>query len=196
MGVSVNFGMLHVALKEWAITCDLLLEGSLALLLRKGGIHEDKGPGRFELEHDRFALFPSWAHQKPEMVKDPLRGRVQVLQEPATITLAAWAHATDVWRVPDRTRLEQLDDLHCWTAAHLDMRFSYKPQNPLYLVAVRTYRLDRAKTVKNHAQYAGCKSWVPLRTGDEVDDAGSPVRTDAQHAAIVQRVTATFQPTA
>src|SRR5690606_840280 len=54
--------MLTVALKEWAVVCDLLLEGKCSLLLRKGGVHEDRGPGRFELEHERFTLYPAWEH--------------------------------------------------------------------------------------------------------------------------------------
>jgi hypothetical protein len=55
--------MIGVGLKEWAIVCDLLLEGKLAIMLRKGGIHESGGPGVFELEYPRCALFRSWAHQ-------------------------------------------------------------------------------------------------------------------------------------
>ena len=52
--------MLRIALKEWAVICDLLLAGEQAILLRKGGVHEGTGPGQFRLEHDRFALFPAW----------------------------------------------------------------------------------------------------------------------------------------
>ena len=45
--------MLDIALKEWAVVCNLLLEGRLAVLLRKGGIAETGGAGVFELEHTR-----------------------------------------------------------------------------------------------------------------------------------------------
>ena len=41
--------MLNVALKEWAIICDRLVAGDQAILLRKGGIDEADGPGRFRL---------------------------------------------------------------------------------------------------------------------------------------------------
>lgn len=183
--------MLDTALKEWAIVCDLLLEGRLALLLRKGGIHEDKGPGVFELEYPRFGLFPSWAHQKPLMIKEPVRDRVQVLDEPDEITFHGIGEAAKIWRITDRAAFETLDHLHCWTRPHIDMRFNYKPENPLYLIAVHASRLRTPKTVKNHAQYTGCKSWVPLRAGDEIDDAGAaPVLTDAQFEAIVSEVDA------
>jgi hypothetical protein len=182
--------MLDVALKEWAVVCDLLLEGRLALLLRKGGIHESGGPGVFELEHRRFLLFPSWLHQKPEMIKPEFRGRVQVYgQEPADLTFQAVGEVVRIWRVPSRAALNALDDSHCWTAEHLDMRWNYRPENPLYLVAVRVYRLATPKMVKNTQAYGGCKSWVPLAPADAVDDAGArPVLDEGEFAAIVVHV--------
>ena len=38
--------MLDLALKEWAVICDLLATGRQTLVLRKGGIAEEQGPGR------------------------------------------------------------------------------------------------------------------------------------------------------
>lgn len=181
--------MLHVALKEWSVVCDLLMEGRLAILLRKGGIHEDRGPGEFRLEHDRFALFPSWAHQKPEMIKPPFRDRVRVMQEPAEIPIGAMAAVGKIWQVPGRTAFDKLDDLHCWTRQQVDMRFDYKPDHPLYLVAVRCYPLAEPKNIPNHWSYGGCKSWVPLQERDVIDDAGArPVIGDEAFAAIIRRV--------
>lgn len=185
--------MIDVALKEWSIVCDLLVEGELALLLRKGGIHEDEGPGEFRLRHDRFALFPAWEHQKPEMIKPPLRDRVRVLEEPAEVTIRGWAEVGRIWQVPSRPALEQLDDLHCWTPAHLDMRFNYKPDHPLYLVAVRAHRLPELKTVVNDWSYGGCKSWVPLKEHDAIDEAASePAMSDEAFERITRRVERTF----
>ncbi|MEL7089128.1 MAG: DUF1802 family protein [Planctomycetota bacterium] len=65
--------MIDIALKEWACVCDLLLEGKTCLLLRKGGVHEYDGPGRFKLEYDRFALFPAWEHENLDWIKPGLR---------------------------------------------------------------------------------------------------------------------------
>ena len=185
-----TFFMIDIGLKEWATVCELLAEGRLALLIRKGGIHESGGPGVFGLEHPRFLLFPSWLHQKPEMIKESERSRVTVFgAEPSQITFHAVGEAAKIWRLRDRASFDLLDDLHCWTAAQIDMRFSYKPQNPLYLLAVRVSRLAAPRTVANHAEYAGCKSWVPLRPSDSVDDAGaSPVLSDGAFGAIVERV--------
>lgn len=183
--------MLDIALKEWAVVCDLLLEGRLAVLLRKGGIAETGGAGVFELEHSRFVLFPSWAHQKPEMVKAPLHGRVEMLDEPAKVTFCGIGETTNIWRVTSREAFDTLDDLHCWSGQYVDMRFEYKPDRPLYLIAVRAYGLAQPKTIDYHAAYAGCRSWVPLRPGDEVDDAGAqPAIDDATFDAMLERIDA------
>ncbi len=181
--------MIDIGLKEWAIVCDLLLEGSLAILLRKGGIHELGGPGVFELEHPRFVLFPSWAHQRPEMIKEAIRPRVQVLAEPAEVPLPGVGHAAKIWQIPGREAFDTLEDLHPWTAAQVDMRFNYKPQNPIYVMAVRAWRLPETKVVTNYPEYAGCKSWVPFRPEDEVDDSRLiPAMSDEAFGRIVQRV--------
>jgi hypothetical protein len=182
--------MLDTALKEWSIVCDLLLTGELALLLRKGGIHETGGPGVFELEHPRFLLYPSYVHQKPEMIKPVLRDRVNVLdQEPSEVTFTGLGEAARIWNVPSREAFDQLDDLHCWSPAQIDMRFDYKPQRPLYLMAVRAYKLAQPHTVENHADYSGCRSWVALRPEDAVCDAKvMPVIDNQSFAAIVDRI--------
>ena len=69
---------------------------------------------------------------------------------------------TDIVQLKSRGQMEALESEHVWTAPLLDMRFNYKPQNPLYLMLVRTYRLAEPREVENTPAYAGCKSWVPL----------------------------------
>ncbi len=186
--------MLDTALKEWSIVCDLLLAGELALLLRKGGIHESGGPGVFEVEYPRFLLYPSYVHQKPAMLKPAYRERVELLEsEPDEATFRGLGESAKVWRVPSRAAFDRLDNLHCWSPAQIDMRFDYKPDRPLYLMAVRAYELAQPRTVNNHAEYAGCKSWVALRPGDVADDEGAmPVIADADFDAILKRVDQVF----
>jgi len=181
--------MLNTALKEWSVVCDLLLQGKLVFLLRKGGIHESAGPGIFELDSSRFLLFPSWAHQKPQMIKTQFRSQVQVMNEPDQITFHGLGEAAGIWPVHDRNAIDNLDDLHPWTPGQIDMRFSYKPQHPLYLVAIRAYRLRAPKQVNNHGKYAGCRSWVTLRPGDEVDDTHlQPALDDPQFDHLIKRI--------
>jgi len=180
---------LDTALKEWAGVCDRLTRGEQAILLRKGGIHESGGPGVFELEHPRFLLFPAWTHQKPDMVKPDFADAMRPMQEPAEVTLRAVASPASIYRVPSRASLEPLDALHPWNEAYLDMRWNYKPERPLWLVVLRVARLPEAVAIANDPEYAGCRSWVPLKPGDAVDvsDAES-VLSDAALEMVKARV--------
>ena len=58
----------RMALKEWAVTVEALDKGGQILLLRKGGIREE---GRdFRVLHPEFLLYPSYEHQKKELLKE------------------------------------------------------------------------------------------------------------------------------
>ena len=56
-----------IAFKEWAVTVRALAEGEQLLTLRKGGIREPEK--HFELEHDRFFLYPTFDHQRNDLVR-------------------------------------------------------------------------------------------------------------------------------
>src|SRR5256885_1517560 len=161
---------LNVALKEWASVCSALEEGRQIILLRKGGILE--AIGGFELEHPQFFLFPTYLHQNAQMLKEPERKRLVALkEEPAQIVLSSAATVTDIIRLRDRGQMDRLDQEHIWTSPLIDMRFNYRPQNPLYLLLLRVYRLAEPITIQNTPEYAGCKSWVPLTK--QFDAAGA-----------------------
>jgi hypothetical protein len=174
---------LNVALKEWASVCNALEEGRQIILLRKGGILE--AIGGFELENPQFFLFPTYLHQNAQMLKQEERGRlVQMSAEPAEISISSAASVTDIIRLKDRGQMNRLESEHIWTPPLVDMRFNYRPANPLYLLLVRTYLLERPITIQNTPQYAGCKSWVPLtevlstaRATPAVDEASYATRT-------------------
>ncbi len=182
--------VIDIALKEWAVVCDLMLSGELCLLLRKGGIHESGGPGVFELECPRFVLFPSHEHQRAEMLKPSYRDRIRPLQgEFDLIRIQAIAEAARVWQVPSRRTFDCLEDLHCWSSKQIDMRFNYKPERPLYLIAVRVFRLEQPVSVPLRPEYAGCRSWVALHPEDVVDDDGAvPVLDDSAFESVIARV--------
>ncbi len=181
--------VLDLALKEWAAVCDLLVDGRCAFVLRKGGVHEDGGPGRFKLAHDRFALFPAWEHQRLDWIKPGwARGAVEYDREPQTLDLRGWAEVARIWAVPSREAFDRLDDLHPWLPPQIDMRFNYKPDRPLYVLLLRAYQLETPKTVAMNKDYWGCKSWVPLVEGDCVEAVGRPAMDDAAFAAVGDRV--------
>jgi hypothetical protein len=171
---------LNVALKEWASVCASLGDGRQIILLRKGGIYESAG--EFEIEHRRFLLFPTYLHQNAEMLKAGEHAALNAIKaEPARIAISLAGEITDIIPMANRRMMDALDDKHIWTSKLIDMRFNYRPENPLYLLLVRAYRLGNAVTIDNTPAFAGCKSWVPLDRTVVTRDA-KPVLDDAGYA--------------
>ena len=181
---------LDIAMKEWAAVAAALAAGRQIVLLRKGGILEQSQRNRFAITHDRFVIFPTYLHQtreqlKPEVPFEPAAA------EPDHVRLSTAAVVSDIIKVHDRPQVDRLDDLHVWTPALIDMRFHYKPQNPLYLVLVRAYRLAAEVTLANTPAFAGCKSWVPLGRPIDVTNATAALDDaayEAQRQAVLQRL--------
>lgn len=171
---------LSIALKEWAAVCRALQAGRQIILFRKGGIHE--AAGEFELDHSQFLLFPSYLHQKLDMIKPADRlGSEEKSSEPAQITISAAATVSDILRVDHRSQLDALSAEHIWLPALIDIRWNYRPENPFYLLLLRVYKLAKPATIPNSLVYAGCKSWVPLE--EKIDTrACAPVLSDEQYS--------------
>jgi len=167
----------NVALKEWALVCDLLVAGEQVALLRKGGIHEPHR-GAFALEHDAFLLYPNAEHQSPEQVQACFHDRLaanspvpheNASREHAQVIIPGYCRVTDVLALSDEAQVRALGAHTCWTRAFFDMRLSYKPERPLHVVLVRAYRFPNPLRLPYRKNYAGCRSWVPLET-----DVGAP----------------------
>ena len=60
-----------IAFKEWAVTVRALAEGEQLVTLRKGGIREPNK--HFEVEHERFFLYPTFDHQRTDLVRESHR---------------------------------------------------------------------------------------------------------------------------
>jgi len=171
-------GPIQVALKEWNVLCRALEAGEQIFLLRKGGISESIGG--FEIEHRQFLFFPTFLHQNPAMLKPKRREPIQPQEaEPETVEIRCAAEITDIVAVKDRAQIGRLDDHHIWSPALIDMRFSYKPQNPLYLLIVRAYRLPQPLTILNTPAFAGCKSWVPLDSSIDIRGVTPAIDSEA-----------------
>jgi hypothetical protein len=176
-----------VALKEWAVVCDLLLEGEQVVLVRKGGIHEPRRG--FAIEHDAFLLYPNVEHQKAAQLRPDLRPRLEraplAPRELGEVTLPGYCQVTDVLQIPDAAGAAALRPLTCWTPDFFDQRLSYKPERPLFAVVVRAHRFRTAAAVPYHRLYAGCRSWVPLREAvpRDVLDGAAPALDGAAFAA-------------
>jgi hypothetical protein len=169
---------LQVALKEWSTVCRAFETGRQMLLLRKGGISESAG--EFQVEHREFLLFPTFLHQNLNMLKPTDQGDYTPHdEEPGEVAISCAGVVADIIQLKSREQMNKIDDEHIWTAPLLDMRFNYRPDNPLYLLLIRAYRLHAPVTIANTPAYAGCKSWVPLELPIEIGDA-LPVMDDVK----------------
>ena len=185
---------LSVALKEWAVVCRALEAGTQMILLRKGGIVE--AIGGFELEHSKFLLFPTYLHQNMAMLKpDAQAGITPATTEPEQITIQSAAEVTDIVRLSNRAQMDALDSEHIWAPPLIDMRFNYRPKNPLYLLIVRAYRLASPVTIQNTPDYAGCKSWVPLAHSIACNDV-KPVIEESRFLERRERIHASIDSSA
>ncbi len=170
---------LQIGLKEWAAVCRALEQGRQTFLLRKGGICEEAG--EFAVENREFLLFPTYLHQNLKMLKPSDHAGFEPRgAEPDQVEIAAAGVVTDIIPLKSRAQVDAIDDEHVWTPPLIDMRFNYRPENPLYLLLVRAYRLQRPASLPNTPAYAGCKSWVPLDQPVALGNA-TPVLDDVKY---------------
>ncbi len=186
--------VLSHGLQEWAVCCRALGDGRITLVVRKGGIHE-RGGGLFALEHQRFALMPTYLHQEEARVLPAYGGdswsATQTDPQPGSITIGLWAEAAQIWKVSTLARVQALGDDLMWNDEELARRFAYRDQPWLYVVALRIYRLPAAVVIADHPSYAGCRSWIPLK--QPLPTTGSvPVLDGATHAARLARIERTL----
>jgi hypothetical protein len=162
-----------VALKEWALVCDMLLSGRMTVLFRKGGINE-KG---FWVEADKFLLFPTYFHQNRDKVRPEFRAEFDLALASAppegTLRVPALARVVEAIPVARNEGVYELEDLHPYTREQIDLRLEFRPKKPLVLLAVEVVRLRAPVDVPVLERYAGCSSWVPLEIG--AYEIGEPV---------------------
>jgi hypothetical protein len=188
--------MLTIAFKEWAVICRALADGRQSLILRKGGIAEDGG--QFRPEHNRFWLYPTFAHEKPDGIKPEaaeLFGAAEADRPPAgVLRLTHYAEVHGVYYIKQLFGALLLDDLHIWSEATVQQRFEYRSPG-LYVLPVRIYRAAKAVEIPETPAYAGCRTWVELDRG--LATAGeTPVVTDRVFEDLLDTLDRRLTPTA
>lgn len=181
---------IKTALKEWSVAVDALAAGDTIVLLRKGGIKERKG--RFVAQAERAVLFPTFEHQKPDLLKPKYReGVVPVSSSwhPETIELKAWAEVSDIFLTQDEAKVAALSKFHIWQPQLAEERLKWKPQQPLYVMALRVYQLPQPVAIPWSQRYRGCRSWVELEEALVVDDGLSAI-ADADYKTRVAEIAA------
>jgi hypothetical protein len=152
-----------IAFKEWAVTVRALAEGEQLVTLRKGGIREEHK--HFELEHDRFFLYPTFEHQRNDVVRashqPELRRALEEgvwpdteppahaltrdggIAQPDRVRVRAWAEVANHWTITDPRIVDALSPYYVWTTDYAEKRLSWKRSHPLHVLLLRTYRIPR-----------------------------------------------------
>ena len=174
------------ALKEWAIAVDALTAGETIVLLRKGGIRERK----FQVQADRVWLYPTYEHQKPDLLKAEYAKSVKTVESrwhPTTVEIKSYAEITDALSIDREDRVQALLPYHVWNERAIEERLKWKPQQPLIVLLLRVYSLARPHIVAYNDLYGGCKSWISLI--EPISTAKlHPVITDENYDRLVREI--------
>ena len=178
--------MLTKALKEWAVAVDALTAGDTIVLLRKGGIKEKK----FQIESDRIWLYPTYEHQKPDLLKPEYSSKVITVASgwhPQTVEIKSYAEITDVISIFDRQQVEALLPYHVWNEPMISDRLKWKPQQPLMVLLLRVYRLASPQSISFDSAYGGCKSWIELLEPISTASASAAI-ADSEYQSLVAEI--------
>ena len=194
------------AFKEWAVTVRALAEGEQLLTLRKGGVREDGK--HFELKHDRFFLYPTFDHQRNDLVRDshlpelkraleegvwpdgdpPAHALTQDggIPQPDRVRVRAWAEVAGHFTVTDPRTVADLSPFYVWTTDYAEKRLAWKRHHPLHVLLLRTYRIPRPVTVRVRDEFHGCRSWLDITR--DLPFEGTPVLSDDEFGRVAETI--------
>ena len=196
-----------IAFKEWAVTVRALAEGEQLLTLRKGGIRESRK--HFRIDHDRFFLYPTFDHQRDDLVREshlpelqraleegvwadgepPIDAlSVDGLPQPDRVRIRAWAEVAGHFTITDQRCVDALSPFYVWTTDYAQKRLAWKRRHPLHVVLLRTYRIPRPVTVRVRDEYGGCRSWLELQR--DLPFEGTPVLADEEFERATEEIAA------
>lgn len=173
------------AFKEWASVIRAMEVGAQTLLLRKGGISEDNG--LFRIDRRQFLLFPTFEHQETRLLQPAWTSLVpetiRSQDSRGRIAITSFATVEGVFVAPGIASVQPLKDLYIWNDRYVEGRFKFQPQQPLYILLLRVYRLPEAALVDFRSEYGGCRSWVELDTAISLEGA-VPAIEESRFASI------------
>ncbi len=179
---------MRAAFKEWAIVVDALGQGGQIIILRKGGISE--GRGGFQMEHQRFLLFPTLFHQQRESVIATAQARYDSIAPnfppKDKLRLEYFAEVVQVKQLHSLAEANGLHGQHIWRDEVIAERFDWGKSKSIYALAVRVYKLPQLVELPLVSAYEGCKSWIQVEHEVHTDGA-TPVLDDITFDARLTR---------
>ncbi len=186
--LSTNSKQLDRALKEWAVAVEALEAGETIMLLRKGGIRETGK--NFSIQHTQVWLYPTYEHQKPDLLKPEYADKVTVVESgwhPQNVRIGSLANITQILPLQNPDRVNLLQPYHIWNEQMISDRLKWKPHQPLSILLLRVYKLDRPILIPYHSSYGGCKSWIDLQKSIALEGL-EPVLADDVYSEKVKQI--------
>jgi hypothetical protein len=187
----------NYAFKEWDIAIQALELGETIILLRKGGIREQGG--KFKVDHDKILLYPTFEHQKPTLLKPKYANLVQPVASgwhPETVKISSFAEITNIlsWNnAQDEYSINSLIKYHIFNQEFVRDRLQFKPDQPLYILLLRTYKLEKVYNIAYHPSYGGCRSWIDLKETISLENM-VPILTQENYDQQVSTIDQILQP--
>lgn len=174
--------MESAGLKEWAIVCEAMGRGEQSIILRKGGIAEDRAG--FAFRHSEFFLFPTFFHEQIDRVRVN-RAEIPKVRE-GEIEIRFFARLVAATRITSWETAAALEPLHVLQQSVVRERFEYDDKPGLHVALVRVFCLRPGWILPDALRYRGCRSWVTLPEYSP-DRRFEPVLTDKEHDLRVER---------
>jgi len=170
-----------LALKEWNVTVEALVDGWTTLLLRKGGIREP----HFVPRAKSFLLFPTSFHTDASVLQADAAGRYQDLlswELGSEVPFTVLAEVTGLWTTMDPEGiLDATSSFHIWGPKFVETRLKWRKTQPVTVMELRAYRLREPMVLPRREEYAGCFSWVEP-VSQRLDDGLMPLRATSTPA--------------
>src|SRR6266700_5609674 len=168
--------MESIGFKEWSLVCDALGGVCQSVILRKGGMAEERGG--FSFRHREFFLFPTFFH---EQIAKMRIGAADIPAPGSTIAIRWYARVDRALRINSLAIAEALAPLHILSAEMVRERFGYKGDG-LNVAFVRVFEISPIWILQNEKRFSGCRSWIDLPRPPEMKM--QPAVDDATHETL------------
>lgn len=161
------FYPVNVALKEWDVQTQALELGRLAVLMRKGGIIEQRG--EFSVQHEKFWLYKTFLHQNKAELRPEFLDLLRENPNAGKIELSSFAVVEQTWKLEDLTVIRGLEMHNALTADALERKYHYRNKPFVHALLLRVYTCQPV-LIEETPEYAGCVSWVQLEHNIEAQN--------------------------
>lgn len=146
--------------KEWSQVTHALSTGDQIIIIRKGGIIEEKD--QFSVKSPQFYLLPTVFHQEKNKLKTEYQNLISVdnrINENSSV-VSHLAEITDQFLITDYLQLEKIFEFHIYDESVMKERFFRWQKNEIHLLIVNVQKLSSEEIIDLTPELGGCKSWI------------------------------------